>query len=83
MQKANLNRLLASLKEMEELLQFPTVHGHIEKADKLALLIRSKRAERRHRQSRNAINQRGTRLAQQRPSAQSRQDEAKRPPDAM
>jgi hypothetical protein len=39
MEKPDLNRLLASLKEMEELLQFPTVPGHIEKADKLALLI--------------------------------------------
>ena len=39
MEKADLNRLLASVKEMEELLQFPTVAGHLEKANKLALLI--------------------------------------------
>ena len=39
MSKADLDLLLASVKEMEELLQFPTVPGHIEKADKLALLI--------------------------------------------
>jgi hypothetical protein len=39
MSKADLNLLLASVKEMEELLQFPTVPGHVKKADKLALLI--------------------------------------------
>jgi hypothetical protein len=38
-EKADLNRLLACVKEMEELLQFPTVRGHLEKATKLALLI--------------------------------------------
>jgi hypothetical protein len=38
-ERADLNRLLASVKEMEELLQFPTVAGHVEKASKLALLI--------------------------------------------
>jgi hypothetical protein len=38
-EKADLNRLLASVKEMEELLQFPNVEGHVEKASKLALLI--------------------------------------------
>lgn len=38
-ERADLNQLLASVKEMEELLQFPTVAGHLEKANKLALFI--------------------------------------------
>jgi hypothetical protein len=38
-EKADLNRLLAGVREMEELLTFPTVPGHVEKANKLALLI--------------------------------------------
>jgi hypothetical protein len=38
-QKLDLNGLLASVKEMEELLQFPSVAGHVEKANKLAVLI--------------------------------------------
>lgn len=34
-----MDQMLAWLKELEELLQFPTVAGHVERAERLATLI--------------------------------------------
>lgn len=39
MQKAQLDDLLARVKEIEELLRFPSVHGHVARASALALSI--------------------------------------------
>jgi hypothetical protein len=44
MEKPDFEALLSSLKEIEELLQFPGVPGHIQKASALAMAIARKAA---------------------------------------